>query len=70
MPSDIPQSVHGEELPPDGRFTVSVDCEHKEKMLHEARQGSFVWRSDEPPSLGGEDNHPQPLTYLASGVGL
>ncbi|MFQ5691872.1 MAG: hypothetical protein ACE5IM_02345 [Nitrospinota bacterium] len=69
--TDIPHSVFGEELPKETRrFTQVVDCENKEKMLHEARQGRFTWHSDEPPRLGGDDNHPQPLAYLASGIGL
>ena len=26
--------------------------------------------SDEPPRIGGEDRYPQPLTYIAMGVGF
>ena len=71
MPSDIPQSVVGTELPSQTRrTTVSVDCAHQEKMLHEGRRGKFVFYSDEPPTLGGEDNYPSPLTYIACGVGF
>lgn len=71
MPSDIPQSVFGEEFPKDmHRMTIEVDCEHKEKMRHEGRRGKFTWYSDEPPRIGGEDNHPQPLSYIAGGVGF
>lgn len=71
MTMDIPHSVFGEELPPGTyRITIAVDCENKEKMLHEARQGKFVWCSDEPPRLGGDDNHPQPLTYVTGGIGF
>lgn len=32
--------------------------------------GSFEFYSDEPSALGGEDRHPQPLTYVAAGVGF
>ena len=71
MPSDIPQAVHGTEFPkPMRTLTMAVDCEHKEKMLHEGRRGEFVIYSDEPPSMGGEDSYPVPLAYVAWGVGF
>ena len=68
---NIPQRVFGEELPK-GRsgFTVEVECENKGKMLHEGRREKFTWFSDEPPRIGGDDSHPQPLTYLTGGVGM
>ena len=35
MTTDIPHELHGDELPRNGtQSTVSVDCEHIEKMLH------------------------------------
>ncbi len=49
--------------------TISVDVRNREKQLHEAHEGKFTWYSDEPPYLGGDDNHPQPLTYIAAGIG-
>ena len=71
MSSDIPQAVHGTEFrTPLRTLTMAVDCEHKTKMLHEGRRGEFVIYSDEPPSMGGEDNHPVPLAYVAWGVGF
>ena len=71
MPSDIPQSVLGKEfLSPCREITVAVDCVHRGKMLHEGRRGKFVFHSDEPPAMGGDDNHPAPLTYIAAGVGF
>ncbi len=30
----------------------------------------FTFFSDEPSSLGGDDQYPQPLTYIAAGVGF
>ncbi len=30
----------------------------------------FEFYCDEPPSLGGDDEYPQPLTYVAAGVGF
>ena len=31
--------------------------------------GDQVFYVDEPPILGGEGKHPQPLTYVAGGIG-
>ncbi|MFQ5915358.1 MAG: hypothetical protein ACE5JS_19480 [Nitrospinota bacterium] len=70
MTMDVAHSVFGDELPKETmRKTISVVCENKEKQLHEAREGEFTWHSDEPPTLGGDGNHPQPLTYLTAGIG-
>jgi uncharacterized OsmC-like protein len=71
MPSDIPHNIIGNELPKGLiRSTISVDCEHIEKMLHKGHKGEFTFFSDEPASLGGEDKYPSPLTYIASGIGF
>ena len=71
MPSDISQSVVGKELP-EGKLqsTVSVKCEHIEKMLHKGNRDKFNFYSDEPSRLGGDDNYPSPLTYIAGGIGF
>ena len=71
MPSDIPQSVQGEELPKGvTRRTVAVDCEHVEKMLHKGTREKFTFYSDEPERMGGDDNYPPPLTYITGGIGF
>ena len=71
MPSDIPQSVVGSELPKGVyRSTIEIDCEHIEKMLHKADNGKFTFYSDEPPRIGGDDKHPAPLTYIVAGIGF
>ena len=31
---------------------------------------TFEVYCDEPPSIGGDDEHPQPLHYVAAGVGF
>ena len=31
---------------------------------------TFEVYCDEPPSIGGDDEHPQPLQYVAAGVGF
>ena len=73
-----------EALPPDGRYiTMGADIEIIEGHLKIARGGKshagggpqdmtevFEFYSDEPPFLGGEGTHPQPLLYLAAGVGF
>ena len=71
MPSDIPQAVHGTEFQtPMRTVSMVVDCEHQEKMLHQGKRGDFVIYSDEPPRMGGDDNYPPPLAYIAWGIGF
>ena len=71
MPSDIQQSILGEELPRSvTRRTVSVDCEHVEKMLHKGQRDQFVIYCDEPPRMGGGEAYPAPLTYITAGIGF
>jgi hypothetical protein len=67
-----------------GRVTcISADVEILAGQLKVARGGSttaaggraddsnvFEFRSDEPPFLGGQGRHPQPLLYVAAGVGF
>lgn len=70
MQMDVPHEVFGDDLPKATmRKTLTVEITNLEKQLHEAREGKFTWASDEPPSLGGDDNHPQPLTYVTAGIG-
>ena len=47
-----------------------VTCDHLEKMLHVANHGEFSFFSDEPEKMGGENEFPAPLTYIASGIGF
>ena len=41
-----------------------------EAQSEEGSEARFEFYCDEPPSLGGEDRYPQPLTYIAAGVGF
>jgi hypothetical protein len=50
--------------------TVEADTEHIEKMKHRADVRQFTFHSDEPPSLGGEEQHPFPLDYFTAAIGL
>lgn len=52
------------------RFTMRADVQSLEKQHKVARYRNFEIHCDEPPLLGGDDNYPQPLTYLAAGVGF
>lgn len=69
--SDIPQSLMGTEFPtPVRELTVTADCEQMGKMLHKGQSEQFVFYSDEPERMGGESNHPKPLSYIAAGTGF
>ncbi len=71
MSPDIPQDIHGKELNSGtSHHTVSVDCNHIEKMLHVGEKDQFKVFCDEPDSMGGENAYPQPLTYIAMGIGF
>jgi uncharacterized OsmC-like protein len=47
---------------------VEADALHLEKMRHLAQIREFTIVSAEPESLGGENQYPYPLDYLAAGV--
>ncbi len=62
-----------EELPSGGwgnGFTMYADIESLGKQKKVARFRQFEFFCDEPPMIGGDDEYPQPLTYLAAGVGF
>ncbi|MFI5267825.1 MAG: hypothetical protein ACHQ7M_10655 [Chloroflexota bacterium] len=64
---DIPEERRG------AKRTMAAEVESLGKQLKVGRFGRFrhfEFYCDEPPTLGGEDQHPQPLTYLAAGVGF
>jgi len=48
--------------------SVEVQGIHLDRMTHQATVGQFTVTSDEPPSLGGDDEHPYPLDYFGVGV--
>ncbi len=48
--------------------TATITAVDKQKKV--ARFRHFEFWADEPQWLGGEDQHPQPLTYLVAGVGF
>lgn len=50
--------------------TIEAETETLGNMLHEARTRTFTFCSDEPSSLGGDDNHPAPLNYMTAAIGL
>jgi hypothetical protein len=58
------------DLPPPSLRTMSVEVESLGKQKKVGRFRHFEIYCDEPPRLGGEDEYPQPLTYLVAGVGF
>ncbi len=50
-------------------FVMEVDVESQEKMHKVARHRKFEIHVDEPAHLKGDDNYPQPLIYVATGIG-
>lgn len=50
--------------------TVEASAEQIEKMKHRADVRQFTFYSDEPPSLGGDEQHPFPLDYFTAAIGL
>ena len=62
-----------DDLQPERRrkvITMGADIEALENQHKIARYRDFEFHCDEPAWLGGEDRHPQPLTYVAAGVGF
>lgn len=58
------------DIPPPSLRTMSIDIESAGKQKKVGRFRHFEILCDEPPRLGGEDEYPQPLTYLVAGVGF
>lgn len=56
--------------------TIEAATVHLDGIQHEASVHSkdgeltFTFRSDEPPELIGEDEHPYPLHYFTAAIGL
>jgi len=50
-------------------FVMETEVESLEKMHKVARHRKFEIHVDEPEHLKGDDNHPQPLIYVAAGLG-
>ena len=61
---DVPQSMRGR------LFTIHTDIVTHEKMHKVAKFRHFEIHCDEQEFLGGDDRHPNPLTYLAAGIGF
>ena len=58
---DLPQKPY--------EFVMETEVESLEKMHKVARHRKFEIHVDEPAHLKGDDNYPQPLIYVASGLG-
>ncbi|OGL64163.1 MAG: hypothetical protein A3J27_13290 [Candidatus Tectomicrobia bacterium RIFCSPLOWO2_12_FULL_69_37] len=67
------RSIDKPELPPQGyAFTMTADTETLpgKGQLKAGRHRHFEVFCDEPPRIGGQDAYPQPLCYIAMGVGF
>ena len=63
-------SIDAPELPAQPyEFVMETEVESLEKMHKLARHRKFEIHVDEPAHLKGDDNHPQPLIYVAAGLG-
>jgi hypothetical protein len=63
-------SIDAPELPAQPyEFVMETEVESLEKMHKVARHRKFEIHVDEPAHLKGDDNHPQPLIYVAAGLG-
>jgi hypothetical protein len=63
-------SIDAPELPTQPyEFVMETEVESLEKMHKVARHRKFEIHVDEPAHLKGDDNHPQPLIYVAAGLG-
>jgi hypothetical protein len=56
------------DIPPPSPRTVVVEALSLGQQKKVGRAGKFEIYCDEPPRLGGDDEYPQPLTYLVAGV--
>lgn len=61
---DLPKAARGK------TYTMPADVTSRGKQKKVARFRHFEIICAEPHWLGGEDQHPQPLTYLAAAVGF
>ena len=50
-------------------FVMETDVESLEKMHKVGRHRQVEIHVDEPAHLKGDDNYPQPLIYVATGIG-
>jgi hypothetical protein len=63
-------SLDAPDLPPQTyEFVMETEVESLEKMHKVGRHRKFEIHVDEPAHMKGDDNHPQPLIYLATGIG-
>jgi hypothetical protein len=63
-------SIDAPELPSRPyEFVMETAVESLENMHKVARHRKFEIHVDEPAHLKGDDNYPQPLIYVAAGLG-
>ncbi len=72
-PAEIVDTSKLPDIPPERRGakrTSAVSVESLGKQLKVGHIRQFEVYCDEPPTLGGEDQYPNPLAYLAAAVGF
>ncbi len=52
------------------RIVYRAEAETVDGQLKVGRQRHHEFYCDEPPAIGGHDRYPQPLAYLAAGIGF
>ena len=63
-------SIDAPELPAKPyEFVMETEVESLDKMHKVGRHRKFEIHVDEPAHLKGDDNYPQPLIYVATGLG-
>ena len=50
-------------------FVMETEVESLDNMHKVGRHRKFEIHVDEPAHMKGDDNHPQPLIYVATGLG-
>lgn len=59
---------------PEGGYALTMEADTEtidgQNQLKVGRARIHEVYCDEPPRLGGQDRYPQPLTYIAMGVGF
>lgn len=69
----IDSLIAGDDLKPravDHTITATTELLPTDDPLKRGRYGTHIVHSDEPPSVGGADQHPPPLAYAALAIGF
>jgi hypothetical protein len=65
--------IAGDDLKPravDHTITATTELLPSDDPLKRGTYGTHIVHSDEPPAVGGSDQHPPPLAYAALAIGF